>query len=242
MKTLILITALALTGCGTTQYEAYAKAQGDIAKANADAQTERYKALSKVAESGTDTARVAAVVALAIGGNSQSQPTQQVQAPQNEALAWASILAPTLTNIASMAVNAKVAAHSADNAARVAESTNATFAAIAGKIQAPVTVVPQPVNQVVAAPVLPQANVTTTTSTNTTDNHAVTNTTSASTTNTMSNSTGVLGSGSYTVTPTPVIVTPVVTTPPVIVTPTVTPTVNPVVITPVVQIVPVVPK
>lgn len=242
MKTLALLIAVALTGCSTKQYEAYAKAQGDIAKANADAQTERYKALSKVAESGTDTARVAAVVALAIGGNSQSQQTQQVAAPQNEALQWASILAPTLTNIASMAVNAKVAAHSADNAARVAESTNATFAAIAGKIQAPVTVVPQAVNQVVAAPVLPQANVTTTT-TNTTDNHAVTNTTTAATTNTMSNSTGVLGSGSYSVTPAPVVVTPVITnpviaTPPVIVTPTVTPQV----ITPVVQIVPVAPK
>lgn len=237
MKTLVLLAALALTGCGTTQYEAYAKAQGDIAKANADAQTERYKALSKVAESGTDTARVAAVVALAIGGNSQSQQTQQVAAPQNEALAWASILAPTLTNIASMAVNAKVAAHSADNAARVAESTNATFAAIAGKIQAPVTVVPTAVNQVVAAPIIPQANVSTVTTTTTNDNHAVSNTTASTSTTTLSGS-GVIGSGSNSVTPAPVVITPVVTTPPVVITPTVTAPV----VTPVVQIVPVVPK
>jgi hypothetical protein len=234
MKTLVLLTALALTGCASTEYADYAKAQGDIARANADAQTARYTALSKVAETGSESSRIAAVMALALGTNTQGQAVQQVQAPApSQALQWAQVLVPSLTNIATIAVNAKVAANSADNAARVAESTNATFAAIASKIQAPVTVVPQAVNQVVAAPVLPQANITTTTTS--TDNHAVSNTTSSATTNSMANSNGVLGSGSYSVTPTPVIVTPVVTTPPVVITPSVTPQV----ITPVVQIVPV---
>ena len=243
MKLVLISIALALTGCATTEYADYAKAQGDIARANAEVQSARYNALSKVAETGTESAKIAAVMALALGGSSSTQAVQQVQAPQpSQALQWAQVLVPSITNIASLHYTSRASMAASESAARVSESTNAAFVGLASKIQAPVTVVPQTVTPVVAAPVLPQANVTTTTTS--TDNHAVSNTTSSSTTSTLSG-TGVLGSGSYSTvsTPapvviTPVIPTPVITTPPVVITPVTVPQV----ITPVVQIVPVAPK
>ena len=51
-------------------YEAYARAQVEIQKANAAADTARYQALADVAKSGTDAAKAAAVMGL-------SQPTPQ---------------------------------------------------------------------------------------------------------------------------------------------------------------------
>lgn len=196
MKTiLVLIFALALTGCATTDYESYAKAQGDIARAKSDSDTARYAALSEIAKTGSESARVAAVVALAVGGGSSSQATQQVQAPApSQALQWASIIVPSLTNIAGMHYASRTAITSAESAATVAKSTNEAFVGIASKIQAPV----------VAAAVLPQANVTTTTTT--TDNHASTVSTANPTTTTLSG-TGTLGSGAYSTQANPVTTT-----------------------------------
>lgn len=232
---LLFLTLLALTGCSTTNdYAAYGKAQSDVAQAKAQADTARYNALAQIAQSGTESSRIAAVMALALGNGSQSQATQ-IAAPQpSQALQWAQVLAPSLTSIASMHYASRTALASAESAARVSESTNSAFVGIASKIQAPVTVVPQTIT-----PVLPQANVTTTnTTTTTTDNHAVT-TTSANPTTTTLSGTGVIGSGSYstTTTPAPVVITPVVT-PPVVITPITTPAP---VITPVIQVVPIVP-
>ena len=51
-------------------YEAYARAQVEIQKAKASAETARYQALADVAKSGTDAAKTAAVMGL-------SQPTPQ---------------------------------------------------------------------------------------------------------------------------------------------------------------------
>jgi len=200
MKTLAIILALALTGCASTDYDAYAKAQGEIARAKSEADTARYSALSKIAEGGTDSARIAAVMALALGGGSQSQPVQAVQAPApSQALQWAGILVPSLTTLASINANMRIGLANADNSARIAESTNSTFLGVASKIQAPAAAA---------------ANITTTTNTTTTstdnhsstvDNHAVstasTATTSTSnpttTTTTTLSGTGTLGSGAY---------------------------------------------
>ena len=58
MKAIItILCALFLTGCASTQYQAYA----DAHKAQAAAQTARYEALAKIAEMGDTTAKVAAV-------------------------------------------------------------------------------------------------------------------------------------------------------------------------------------
>lgn len=237
MKTLttILFVLLALTGCASNDYDAYARAQGDIARANSEAQKARYDALSQVAQTGTEGAKIAAVMALALG-NSQSQSGQAsvVQAPQNsQALQWASILVPSITTLASINANMRVGLANSDASARIAESTNTAFAGIAGKIQAPV----------VAAPVVPAANVSTvTTNTNTSNanqanttsnanqKNTTTTATSANPTTTTLSGSGVIGTGSYVNTPTPVV------TPPVVITPITTPAP---VITPVVQIVPI---
>jgi hypothetical protein len=220
MKYLVLITAIALTGCATNDYDAYAKAQADVARAKSDSDTARYAALSKIAETGDASSKIAAVMALALGGNGSQTNSSQIAAPQaSNALQWASILVPSVTNIAGMAFNARVAIANADNNARIAESTNSAFLGIAGKIQAPVIQA--------ATVVTPQANVSTVTTT-TSDNHAVDNHATTSTTNTSSTSStaststastsntttstslggnGVIGAGSYAANPSTVTTT-----------------------------------
>ena len=220
-----LFLIASLTGCATADYKAYAEAQSNVAAAKANAETARYNALSKIAETGTDASKIAAVMALALGNQGAGQAQQIAAPPQNEALQWASILVPGITNIAGMALNAKVAITNAEHSARVAESTNAAFVGIASKIQAPVTVVP-------SAPVtvVPQANVSTVTTTTTTDNHATSTDNHASTVSTATTSTstanpvnttstsiggaGVIGNGTYSTQANPVTTTanPVTTT------------------------------
>jgi hypothetical protein len=208
MKYLAIILALALTGCASTDYDSYAKAQGEIARAKSDADTARYTALSEIAKTGTESAKIAAVMALALGSGSTTQATQQVQAPQaSQALQWAQVLVPSITNIAGLHYASKASTSAAESSARVAESTNAAFLGMAGKIQAPV----------VAAAVMPQANVTTTTTTTTTDNHAssvstdshavATTNANPTTTTTALSGTGTLGSGAYSTAANPVTTT-----------------------------------
>ena len=229
--TITLAAVLTLSGCASDKdYKAYADSNTAVATARANAETARYTALSKIAETGTESSKIAAVMALALGNNTTSANIQSIQAPQSsQALQWAQVLVPSITNIAGLHYASKNALAAADAATRVSESTNAAFVGISSKIQAPVTVVPT-VTQ-------PQANVTTTTTTSsTTDNHS---TSSADVATTTLSGTGVLGAGSYTTTatttPAPVVVTPVVT-PPVIITPITTPAP---VITPVIQVVPI---
>ena len=211
MRYLILFIALMLSACATNDYRSYAEAQSNVAAARANAETARYAALSEIAKNGDASSKIAAVMALALGNQGTAQAQQIAAPPQSDALAWASILVPSVTNIAGMAFNARVAMANADNNARISESTNNAFLGIAAKIQAPV----------VAAPVLPQANVSTVTTT-TSDNHAVDNHAVATTTSTSSTSAttststattantttstslggnGVIGNGSYAANP-----------------------------------------
>ena len=78
----VAVLVVLVSGCGTMsnmvpkfggsgrEYEAYARAQVEIQKAKAAAETARYQALADVAKSGTDAAKTAAVMGL-------SQPTSQ---------------------------------------------------------------------------------------------------------------------------------------------------------------------
>lgn len=152
---LILIAAtLALAGCASQgDYKQYldAKTRIDaashaatsaesVAKYNAEA--EKYKAMAAIAASGSETAKVAAVVAM-IGMNSNNQnlntlqmPQNAVQPPpQNEALQWASILVPSVTNVIGMGYNYKATVTQSNNARDVAISTNSTFASMGTNIQ-----------------------------------------------------------------------------------------------------------
>ena len=137
MKILALsLAALALTGCATGDYAQYSKAQTDIAVARHAADAAKYRAMSDIAASGDSAAKVAAVMAMAMGQSGGAQTT--LQAPQtSEALQWASILVPGLTQVASMRYNHLSQQNASNNATALGISTNGTFTGIAGKIQAP---------------------------------------------------------------------------------------------------------
>lgn len=244
---LAILMVMSLVGCASPEYERYAKAQTDIAVARHTAEAEKYKAMSEIAKSGDSAAKVAAVMAMAIGSGGSNQTV--VQAPQaSQALQWASILVPGLTQVAGMRYNYMGQKAASDNATALGISTNSTFAAIAGKIQAP------------GAITTTNTNTATNTATNTETILSGTGTLGSgtySTKETVLSGTGNIGSGSYsttdrndvfndshnvtttdrhdTVTPAPVVITPVVTNPTVI-----TPVINtpPTVITPVVTTTP----
>jgi hypothetical protein len=149
MKLLALaVCSVALTGCATNEYAAYA----DIHKAQSQAQVARYKALSDIAAQGDTAAKVAAVMSLQMGA---VQNQTQVAAPKSfgeQLLQWTAVLLPTATQIYSVGKQAQVGIAQSNNARDLGVSTNAAFVGIAGKIQAPA------------------ANVTTTNTTTTTTN------------------------------------------------------------------------
>lgn len=217
MKKLVLslIMVAALTGCASTEYAQYTATQQSIATSKANSETARYQALAQIAKDGDPTAKVAAVMALALGGQGSSAQVG-VQAPQaNQALQWASILVPSVTQVAGMRYNYLSQQTSSNNAASVAISTNNTMSAIAGKIQAPVANV---------------SSITTSTDNHSvsTDSHAISNVTTSTDTATTLSGTGTLGSGAYsTSSSTPVVVVPDVVQ------------ITPVVVPNVVQIVPI---
>lgn len=144
----VSVAILALTGCASTKdYQMYAEGQARIEAAKYAAEAARYNAMAKIAESGDTSAKVAAVVALAMGaasnGQSGSAQLRAPEAPGDAALRWASILVPSLTQGYSIYANTKLGMAQSNNSARVAISTNETFYGLAGKIQAPVVTTPQ---------------------------------------------------------------------------------------------------
>jgi hypothetical protein len=114
-RTSILLAALAslaLTGCATN-YDAYAKAQESIVKAQSDAETARLVALARIAETGDASARLAAVMTLAFTGNRGG--VTQMAAPQNMALEWAKVLVNPLVNIWGITETNRTTRHASDN-------------------------------------------------------------------------------------------------------------------------------
>jgi len=229
MKYLIILIALALTGCASDDYTQYAKAQSDIATARANYDAARYQALASIASKGDSASGVAAVMAIALGSGSQ-QGQQQVAAPQrSDALQWAAILVPGLTQAYAIAKSADVAINSSNNAYLTSAATTSAFVGIAGKIQAPGAI------------------------TTTTDRHDTVTTLSG--TGTLGSGAYSI-TDDHTTTPAPVVITPVTPTVPVVVVPDtvvnqpvivpdvvqITPTViTPVTVPDVIQIVPVMP-
>lgn len=136
MKVMVLVSGLciSLSGCATGQYDAYVKANTELATARANADAARYKALSDIAGSGDSSSKIAAVMALALGGGGTNSAPQQIEAPRNEALQWASILVPSLTQIVGMDYNYRMNKTQSDNAREVAISTNSTYSTMGGQI------------------------------------------------------------------------------------------------------------
>jgi Ni/Fe-hydrogenase subunit HybB-like protein len=128
-----IIAVLSLTGCATGQYQAYA----DAHKAQAAAQTARYKALADIAAQGDTTAKVAAVMSLQMGSPQQSA---QINAPKSwadYALQWTGLLLPTFGQVYSVNKQTSLGMRQSDNATALGISTNSAFVGIASQIQAP---------------------------------------------------------------------------------------------------------
>ena len=133
----ILSIALVLSGCASPDYAAYSKAQTDIEVSKNLALSAKYKAMEAIASSGDATAKVAAVMALSIGSQGGSSQGSSLSAPMpNQALQWASVLVPGVTQVLGMRYNYLTQVTQSNNSAAVAQSTNASFVGIAGKIQA----------------------------------------------------------------------------------------------------------
>ena len=133
----IALAALALTGCASTDYAAYAEAQASIASAKAEADKARYHALAHIAQTGGDAAKVAAVMSLQFGAPQSSSAVAAPRPAGDTLLQWASILVPAATQAYAIGKNATVQIEAGRNAAATAQSTNQAFVDIAGQIQAP---------------------------------------------------------------------------------------------------------
>lgn len=202
-KIIILSLAFSLIGCASPDYQAYAKAQAAADTAKHQADTAKYKAMSDIAATGDATAKVAAVMAMAMGQNNASA-NNTLQAPRSsEALQWASILVPGLTQVAGMRYNYLSQQTQSNNATSLGISTNATFTGIAGKIQAPGAVTTTTDNH---AQSMSGTGTLGSGAYTTTDNHAQT-----------LSGTGTIGPGNY-YTPAPLVITPIIT-PPIQITP-----------------------
>lgn len=162
MKTLILTAmALVLTGCSTAgdyykSVDASNAHNVQLAKAHAEAEAIRYQALMRIAESGDATAKVAATMALALGAGTRQAQAAVAQPQRSEALEWASILVPGVTQGLSIYYNAKASINANNNATALGINTNATFGQFASEINAPVVVRPEvvqtPAPEVVIVP------------------------------------------------------------------------------------------
>lgn len=171
------------TGCASQEYTRYLEMQERIGLANAEAQKAKYEAFKAIGQ-GDTTSRVAALMAMGgVGGNGNSNPTPFVAPPKT---GWdhfkevASIFVPIALQAYSIGKSAEIAKNASNNAAQTSISTNQTFAAMAGKIQAPAANV---------------STITTTTSSST-DSHDVTS--PSTSTSTVLSGKGVIGNGTNT--------------------------------------------
>jgi hypothetical protein len=99
------IAAIALAGCASNAE--YFAAIDRANQAAAEVETARFSALAHLAETGDDATRMAAAMALAMSAGAASSIFAP-QMPQNQALAWASILVPSLTQLGIAGVGAAV--------------------------------------------------------------------------------------------------------------------------------------
>jgi PBP1b-binding outer membrane lipoprotein LpoB len=134
MKSIIaVLCAIVLSGCASTEYQAYA----DAHKAQAAAQTARYQALADIAKQGDTTAKVAAVMSLQMSGGQQSSQIAMPKSWADYALQGLSVLLPTAGQIYTVNKQTTLGMRQSDNSTALGLSTNAAFVGIASRIQAP---------------------------------------------------------------------------------------------------------
>jgi hypothetical protein len=150
------VSVVGLAGCSTAgeyykSVDSTNARNAEIAIATAKADEARYNALAMIASSGDSTAKVAATMALALGATRQVQQAAVAQPMQSEALQWASILVPGVTQGLSIYYNTKATMNASNNATALGMNTNQTFGVMAGEINSPV-VVTQPAPTIVTQP------------------------------------------------------------------------------------------
>lgn len=131
MKILAIAVLLLLTGCATSkEYASYLAAHQAAHEAKASAEKARYAAIAEIAKNSADpSARTAAVMALAMG-KSESQVVPPAP-PQDKVLQWASILMPTLTNIATAGFSYRAGVVASNNSRDVTIAGYNTFGTMA---------------------------------------------------------------------------------------------------------------
>ena len=156
MKLVLTLAAALITGCSTAgdYYKSVDNSNArnvELAQAHAQAEAARYQALARIAETGDSASRVAAAMALALGGQGLRVQAAVAQPQPNEALQWAAVLVPGVTQGMGIYYSAKTNINANDNATALGINTNSTFARFASEINNPV-VVTQPAPTVVTQP------------------------------------------------------------------------------------------
>jgi hypothetical protein len=133
---LVLPLLVAMVGCATTneEYKMYLEAQKELAEANSRADIAKYKAIETSIKTSTDPTSKA-VGMMMLGMMNNNKQTHLAEPPKSEAFMWASIIVPSLTNIASGYFGYALGKASSDNAANVAVSTNQAFMGMGGSIE-----------------------------------------------------------------------------------------------------------
>lgn len=158
MRPILILLAALLTGCANMG-DYYASIDGanarqvEAMRAASEADAIRYQALMRIAESGDATAKVAAAMALALGGQSRSMPQMAIpQQPPNEALQWASVVVPALGQGLQTWANLRLGLRQSDNALARDGLMWGTVGGMAGHIAKDPLVVEQPAPVIVTQP------------------------------------------------------------------------------------------
>ena len=151
-----LLASVVLVGCSSSgdyykSVDASNARNVELVQAQAVADAARYAALAKIAETGDATAKVAATMALALGSNARVQAAAVAQPQRSEALEWASILVPGVTQGMGIYYNAQTSMNANNNATRLGIDTNTVYKHFASEINDP-TVVTQPSPVIVTQP------------------------------------------------------------------------------------------
>jgi PBP1b-binding outer membrane lipoprotein LpoB len=121
-----LFAVLFLTGCASNTAKDYYSAVEKTARANADAHNAKMNALAIMAQNADPSAQGAAVMAIALS----QTPTVVPQYVESNALKWASIIVPSVSNLGGLAIQANVAKNASDNSKEIQLATQSTNQAI----------------------------------------------------------------------------------------------------------------
>jgi uncharacterized protein YceK len=139
MKRLFLVVAVAatLSGCASADYGRYIDAHiaSQTAKSNADAA--KYRAMADIAQSGDTTAKVAAMMAMQVHNNQNTQQIVAPKSPTDTVMQALGIFVPAIVQGYGIHANQNIATTQSNNSRDVAISTNSAFVGIASQIQAP---------------------------------------------------------------------------------------------------------